>query len=179
MTKIIQRLVGLGVDLSTKKALKRALGIIGVKPDNIDNLYIDLKNSIYDEKFKKTPKERRIVFLPQCLRDCNKCKATLSKFGYKCVKCSSKCKARKIKERAEKLGYKAFIVPGGSMLSKIIKKYRPMAILGVACKKEIVMAFDELNMPTQGVELIKDGCVNTDVDIDEVFKTLKLETSKK
>jgi hypothetical protein len=173
MTKIIQRLVGLGVDLSTKKALKRAIGILGVKPDNIDNLYIDLKNSIHEEAFKKVPNKKKIVFLPQCLRDCNKCKATLGKYGYKCVKCSTKCKARKIKDFSEGLGYKSFIVPGGSMLSKIIKNYRPLAILGVACKKEIVMAFDELRLPTQGVELLKDGCVNTDVDLDAVKKVLR------
>jgi hypothetical protein len=173
MTKVIQRLVGLGVDLSTKKALKKALGVLGVKPDNIDNLYIDLKNSIHEERFKRVPNEKKIVFLPQCLRDCNKCKATLQKYGYKCVKCSSKCKARKVKELSEKMGYKAFIVPGGSMLSRIIKDFRPHAIVGVACKKEIVMAFDELNLPTQGIELLKDGCVDTDVDIDDVKKVLK------
>ena len=59
------------------------------------------------------------------------------------------------------------------MLTKIIKDFRPQAIMGVACKKEIVMAFDELGLPTQGVELLKDGCVNTDVDLDIVKKTLK------
>jgi len=173
MTKLIQKLVGLGVDISTKKALKRAIGILGVKPENIDKLYIDLKNSIHEEKFREIPNRNKIVFLPQCLRDCNRCQATLGKYGYICVKCSKHCKARKIKEHAEKLGYKAYIVPGGSMLTKVIKKYKPEAILGVACKKEIVMAFDELNIPTQGVELLKDGCVNTDVDIDEVVKILE------
>jgi len=173
MTKIIQKLVGLGVDLSTKKALKKAIGVLGVKPDNIDNLYIDLKNSIYEERFRRVPNEKKIVFLPQCLRDCNRCRAALQKYGYKCVKCSRKCKARKIKELSEKIGCRAFIVPGGSMLSKIIKKYKPKAVLGIACKKEIVMAFDELSLPTQGIELLKDGCVNTDVDIDEVIKILK------
>jgi len=173
MTKIIQKLVGLGVDLSTKRALKKAIGILGVKPDNIDNLYIDLKNSIHEEKFKNAPKDKKIVFLPQCLRDCNKCKAVLGKYGYGCVKCSKKCKARKVKEYAEKIGYKVFIVPGGSMLSRIIEKFRPMAILGVACKKELVMACDELSLPSQGVELLKDGCVNTDVDFESVKKFLE------
>jgi len=172
MSKLIPKLVGLGVDLSTKKALKSALGILGIKPDNIDKLYIELKNSIYEEEFRNAPVSGKIVFLPQCLRECNTCKARIGKSGYECVGCSSKCKARKIKDYAESLGYRVFIVPGGSMISNIVKKFRPKAILGIACKKELVTAFDELNTPGQGVELLRDGCVNTDVDMEGIKKLL-------
>ena len=172
MKRVIPRLVGLGVDISTKKALKKALGLLGVKPDNIDKLYIELKNTIHEDAFKKSSNDKRIVFLPQCLRDCNKCKAGLGKYGYNCAKCSSRCKARKIKEYAEKKGCKAFIVPGGSMVTKIIKDMKPEAVIGVACMKELVMAFDELSIPSLGIQLLKDGCVNTDVDLDEIKKIL-------
>ena len=173
MAKIITKLLGMGVDLSTKKALKRAIRILGIRPENIDNLYIEIKNSMHEDNFRKTPKSKTIVFLPQCLRDCNKCKARIEEFGYRCVKCSNTCKARKIKEMSEGLGYRTFIVPGGSMVSRVIKELKPKAVLGVACKKELIMAFDEINVVTQGIELLKDGCVNTDVDIESVMKMLK------
>jgi len=169
---IIQKLIALGADMSTKKAMKAALGTLGLHPENIDKLYIELKNSIHADAFKKAPKSKKIVFLPQCLRDCDNCKAKLDKFGYNCVKCSDKCYARKVKEMAEKKGYRVFIVPGGSMIAKVIKEFNPKAVLGVACKGELVMAFDQLSIPAQGVELLKDGCVNTVVDPDEVEKLL-------
>ncbi len=173
MSVLIQKLVGLGVDLSTKKALKRAVGIVGIKPDNIDRLYVELKNSINEECFRSLPKKKKVVFLPQCLRDAKNCKAKVGEDGYICAKCSSTCMARKAKELAEGLGYKTFLVPGGSMIKGMIEKEKPEAVMGVACTKEMVMAFDEIKLPVQGVILTKDGCVNTDVDLEEMKKVLE------
>lgn len=171
---IIQKLIGLGVDLSTKKALKRALKMIGLKPENIDHLYVELKNEIHKEAFSKINPKYKIVFLPQCLRKATKCKAKIGEEGYECVKCSKDCKAREIREMAENAGYKIFVVPGGSMVSKIIYKYKPKAVIGVACMKELVMSLEELQLPLHAVELSKDGCVETDVDIEKVKVALNL-----
>jgi hypothetical protein len=102
-----------------------------------------------------------------------KCRAQTTKEGYKCVKClPDKCKVYAIKAKAEKLGYRVFICPGGSMVFRIIKKFRPKAVMGVACMKELVLAAEELRIPMQGVELLKSGCVATDVDIEHVFSLL-------
>jgi len=171
MSKLVQRLVSLGVDLSTKKALKTALKMIGIKPDNIDKLYIELKNDINREGFHGFPPSKKIVFLPQCLRNASVCKAKIGEMGYECVGCCN-CRASQVKKEVEKLGYKAYIVPGGSMVGKIIRKEKPKAVLGVACMKELSMALDDISIPGMAVELLKDGCVNTDVDIEEVKSIL-------
>ncbi len=169
MSSIIQKLVGLGVDLSTKKAMKSALKMLGIKPENVDKLYIELKNSIHRDDFLKTEPKNRILFLPQCLRGRN-CRAKLGKKGYECMMCGG-CKIYKIKKELEPLGYRIFIVPGGSMVSKIIKKEKPGAAVGVACMKELLLSCEEeFKIPIQGVELLRDGCINTDVDIGEVLK---------
>jgi hypothetical protein len=171
MSKIIQKLVSLGVDLSTKKALKAALRILGIKPENIDKLYIELKNDMSREAFKKIHPKDKIIFIPQCLRK-PKCKAQLTRLGYRCAACSGDCKANKIKSRGEGLGYRVFIVPGGSMVMNITKKLKPKAVLGIACVKELIAALDELKTPGQAVELLKDGCINTDVNLEEVFDVM-------
>jgi len=171
---IIQRLIGLGVDLSTKKALKKALDIIGLSPENIDRLYIELKNEIHRENFGKVAPKYKLVFLPQCLRKSRKCKAKLGEEGYDCIACSKDCRAAEIKRLGESAGYRVFIVPGGSMVSKIVAKYRPKAVVGIACMKELVMALDELRVPTHAVELLKDGCVETDVDMEKVKAALAI-----
>jgi hypothetical protein len=80
-----------------------------------------------------------------------------------------------IKAKAEGLGYKIFVCPGGSMIAKIIVKYRPKAVLGIACMKEILMAAEDLEqarVPYQSVELLKNGCVATDVEVEHVFSLL-------
>ena len=171
---IIQRLIGLGVDLSTKKALKKALDVIGLSPENIDRLYIELKNEIHRESFSRIAPKHKILFLPQCLRKASKRKAKLGKEGYECAACSKDCKASEIKKLGEAAGYRVFIVPGGSMVSKIVSKHKPKAVVGVACMKELVMALDELKVPTHAIELLRDGCVDTDVDMDVVRAALQL-----
>ena len=77
--------------------------------------------------------------------------------------------------QAEGRGYNVFICPGGSMIARIIHKHKPKAVLGVACIKEIIMAAEELDMkrrPYQAVELLKAGCVSTDVELEHVFRVL-------
>ena len=174
MKTLAQKLIATGADLSTKKALKNTLNYLGINPDNIDKLYVELNNSIHEDKFKRHSPDSKAVFLPQCLRNSKTCKATLDKHGWKCVKCSGHkdCKVFAIKEKGERLGYNVFIVPGGSLVYNIIKELRPKAVLGVACMKELLMAVEDLKIPTQAVLLRKDGCVDTDVSLKDVFSVL-------
>jgi hypothetical protein len=171
---LIQKLISTGADLSTKKALKNTLNYLGIKPENIDKLYIELKNSIYRDTFKRIGIEHKLVFLPQCLRNSRTCAAVLGPTGWRCMKCSGHktCKVFRIKQRAESMGYRVFIVPGGSMVFKIMESLKPRAALGVACLKELVMAAEELSIPIQGIQLSRDGCINTDVNLKEVFDAL-------
>jgi hypothetical protein len=171
---LIQRLISTGADFSTKNALKNTLHYLGINPENIDKLYIELKNSMYKDSFKRINPREKIVFLPQCLRNSKTCKAVLGPTGWICRKCSGhkKCKVYRIKKKAESLGYMVFIVPGGSMVFKIIEKLKPRAVLGVACMKELIMATEALGIPAQGIQLLRDGCVNTDVNLEDVFRTL-------
>jgi uncharacterized protein len=174
MKVLAQKLISTGADLSTRKTLKNTLNYLGIKPENIDNLYIELKNSMHRDKFVRTPPEKKAVFIPQCMRNSKTCKAVLGEFGWECAKCSGykECKVFAIKEKAEKAGYKVFIVPGGSMVFKILKEIKPSAVLGIACMKELIMAAEEISLPIQAVRLSKDGCVDTDVDLKEVFTAL-------
>jgi hypothetical protein len=173
MKRLIQRIINMGADFSTRKALKSTLRFLGVEPENIDRLYIELKNDFYRDVFRRISPNQKIVFLPQCLRKPD-CRARLTRLGYQCVGCGNRraCKAYKIKKRAESLGYGVFIVPGGSMVLKIVRKFKPRAILGIACMKEVVMAMENISLPGQAIELLKDGCVNTDVRIRDVFRIL-------
>ena len=174
MKVLVQKLISTGADFSTKKALKNTLNYLGIKPENIDHLYIELKNSIHRDMFRRISPRQKLVFLPQCLRNSRTCKAVLGPTGWKCMKCRSHrtCKVFRIKQRAESLGYRVFIVPGGSMTFKIMEKLKPRAALGVACLKELVMAAEELKIPAQGIPLLRDGCINTDVSLEEVFNAL-------
>ncbi len=174
MKKLIQRIIGMGADFSTRKALKSTLGFVGMKPENIDKLYVELKNDYYKEQVRKIPPEEKIVFLPHCLRKSG-CNAKVEKnVGYQCNGCENhrKCKIYAIKNEAEAKGYRVFVTPGGSMVLGIVNRLKPRAVIGVACMKEIVIALDNLKIPLQSIELSRDGCVNTDVKMSKVLDTL-------
>ncbi|MCK5282257.1 MAG: DUF116 domain-containing protein [Nanoarchaeota archaeon] len=116
----------------------------------------------------------KIIFLPHCLRNTD-CKAKLTDHGYQLLNCG-KCEICRFKKKAEEKGYKVFIVPGASMIKKILKEYKnPELVIGVACDTELkeglaLMKKQKIN--TKGLKLLKDGCVNTEVDFEKLYKML-------
>ena len=151
---------------------------LGIDEKELMRLYIDMKNKLHKRKFAETEFSSRILLLPQCLRS-RWCRAELTEFGYKCNGCN-KCKIPEIKKYAEKIGYKVFVIPGGSIIEKIVKNFKPKAILGVACLKELVLgciACEKAGIPAQGVVLLRDGCVETDVDWNKLKTAINLSST--
>jgi len=144
---------------------------LGVEEQELLQLYVETKNRSLIQSFASTPYTERIIMLPQCLR-AKDCPAEIGKYGYECQQCG-RCSVAKIMQLTKDLGYKgAFILPGGSLAQKIILELKPKASLGVACSKELVLGSylcEKMGIVCQGVELLRDGCINTIVDM----KTLK------
>ncbi|MCK4717850.1 MAG: DUF116 domain-containing protein [Thermoplasmata archaeon] len=137
---------------------------------------VDLINLQNTEKLACVPTNERALFLPHCMHNSESCMATQGEYGLECVKCGN-CDIAQIKEIAEAAGYRVFIVPGGSMVYKILSKYQFDGVIGVACHFELVEAAEILsaaNIPGYGIPLIKDGCRDTRVDISCVCEGLKI-----
>jgi len=138
---------------------------------------VEVQNNLYKEFFVRVPKSERMVFVPHCLRDVKNCVAEVDEEGYHCKKCG-KCAIAKIWAEAEKNNQRIFMTGGGSQVISLIGKYKPKAIVGVACFNEIQMALEKLkgtDIPVQAVMLRKAGCVNTIVDVDDVFEKMNME----
>ena len=112
---------------------------------------IDVKGQNIRQRpaFIKIPYARRILFLPHCLR---------------------KDLIKSIKQYAEELGYRVIIAAGGSQVLKAIKEHKPLAVVGIAGMREMFLAVSELNeqkLPFQSIELLSDGCKDTEASIME------------
>lgn len=176
MDKLVRRIIELGVDVGTKSALKSALAILGRDDIHIDELYIKIKNELNLPRMKTIQRSERALFLSHCLRNSKNCKAEINGMGYECKHCGS-CAISAIKKKAESLGYPVFIVPGGSMVFKIISEKKPKAVMGVACYVELEQAMEaagRLGLPNMGVPLSRDGCRDTDVDASKVMEMLDI-----
>ncbi len=174
--EMVNRILALGLDVGTKDALRSALHFIGYDTKALDSIYIEVRNRLSLKAFSKIPYDQRALFISHCMKSSKTCKAEITETGLQCLDCGD-CSISEIRKEALALGYRVYIVPGGSLVFKIIKKYQPAACVGVACMFELEEAFEKLNManiPYQGVPLSKDGCVDTAVDIHKIIYVLKI-----
>lgn len=134
------------------------------------------KNKEHALAFSRTEFHERIVFVPQCLRSTEKCAAEERAAEYVCRRCRA-CKIATVFERADELGYMGVrILKGGSAISHLLHTIKPKAVLGVACSFEGALGMlecERLGIAVQTVILLRDGCADTDVDLDEVMETME------
>ncbi|MHB8277189.1 MAG: DUF116 domain-containing protein [Candidatus Humimicrobiaceae bacterium] len=148
-----------------------------------------LKNKKIQKKIDDINFEDRVLLLPHCLRPSESCSAKMSKNGLICKDdCNIDCSVGHLRKLAEKLGYKGIcIAPGGAMTIRFIIENQPKGIVAIACRKELeegIEAINEItkknklngNMPAIAVvPLIKDGCVDTIVDLEEAKRIVMLK----
>jgi hypothetical protein len=158
--------------------LKKLVRLVGLSERFVDEIGIEIRNRTYEKAFIKSEVEGRILVFPQCLRS-PKCPAPLTQYGIQCKMCGQ-CAIGNLKKRAEAVGYKVYIVPGGSFVKRIAKKDRPTGALGVACGYELNYSMMEISTlcPVQGVPLLKDGCYCTKVDEELVLEKMLLGTQE-
>lgn len=157
-----------------ESVIKALFWATGVDDSMVDDVGVRLRNYINEKEFLKTPCEKRFIFMPQCVRS-TECPAKLTPEGIKCVNCGQ-CRIGEAKNYAEIMGYRFFIVPGSSFIKRIIKKYRPGAIVGVGCHMEIKEGLDlchSHSIPARGVPLTTSGCVATTLDWEQFYEAIR------
>ncbi len=149
---------------------------LGVPNTQVKEIAVQLYNIHNEKEFNKIPSEHIILFLPHCLRVADRCKGVYNEEGLHCKHCTKDCKINQITRVAQKLGYRYFVVPGGAMVFNIAKKYQPQGVIAVACYNELregsSRTESEYKVPFQVIPLCKDGCVNTDVCVEDVVQVL-------
>lgn len=144
-----------------------------------------------EERFKSVDKDKRVLLISHCLRSSGDCTAKMTKAGLECRDdCPTRCTVGRLRIMAQELGYRGVcIAPGGSMALKFIKNNDPEGIVAIACIKELeegVCGVKELIESKKGdasagnglvivvVPLLRDGCVDTEVDEEEAKKIIGL-----
>ncbi|MDK2891830.1 MAG: uncharacterized protein PWQ49_222 [Methanohalophilus sp.] len=147
--------------------------VLQIRDTLVDEILIEVRNAVMRNDFIHN-NDRRIILLPQCLRNSDCCARCDPIFGYECKQCG-KCDIGTVYKVAQSKGFKVFVIPGGSFVKKIIKQYKPRSCIGVACYTELSESMEEVSfMPVQGIPLLKDGCFETKVDVDEVIKAMEM-----
>jgi len=155
--------------------MKSMFRLLGLEDREMFAFFIKLHNSMNTAAFEKIPVSERAIFMPQCLRS-SQCPASLTPEGIKCRSCGQ-CSVGEARILLERLGYRIFIVPGSSFIKRMVKKYRPKAIIGVGCLAEVkegIDMADKMGLVVMGVVTLKEGCVETIVNRPDVYEVATL-----
>ena len=155
--------------------MKAFFRLLGLEEREMLSFFIKLHNAMNTAEFERILVSERAVFLPQCLRS-SKCPAHLTPEGLKCRNCGQ-CTVGEARTMLEKMGYRIFIVPGSSFIKRMVKKYRPKAIIGVGCLSEVkegIDMADKMGLVAMGVVTMKEGCVETLVNWADIYEVAVL-----
>jgi len=158
---------------------RRVLERAGLDPRHEKFATVLVSNASWADTMAGIPPERRLLLLPQCLRDEEACRAELDEFGLVCGHCG-RCPIHHLQAEAERLGYVVLVAEGTAVVTALIESGRIDAIVGVSCLSvlERVFPFMEAGaIPGIAIPLLQDGCANTSVDLDWVWEAIQLTSA--
>jgi len=121
------------------------------------------------------PFAQRVLLLPYCLRPSQDCPGKMTKQGLDCTGCTLvRCAIHQLRAAAAEVGYGGICVaPGGRLAVRFLDERQPAGVVAVACHKELEEGLEAVDQMawTNGhpemalVPLLRDGCVDTEVDV--------------
>ncbi len=156
--------------------LKWFANVFGANEKIVDRLGVETRNFIQYNRFSRVNRGERVLLLPHCLRH-PKCSARLDPRGGVACKGCGLCVIKDLKAQADTLGYTVIVAPGSGFVRRKIRDIKPGAALCVACYKDlnhVMQSISRSKIPVQGVPLIKDGCVETAVDMAQLSEAINL-----
>jgi hypothetical protein len=149
----------------------------GLEQRTTDWVMVFINNALWRETVAAIPHERRVLLMPQCLKDSVKCKAPFDDFGLLCQCCGS-CPIYSLETMANDMGMMTIISEGFSTVVSLIESGQIEAVVGVACLESLEKVFPLLvdhAIPGIAIPLTKAGCVDTSVDSDMVKDAIALK----
>ena len=123
-------------------------------------------NEIWRPVVAATPYNRRLLLLPQCLKNNSSCHAEIDELGLICAGCQS-CQIDSILQKAETLGYATLVAEGTTVAISLVQEGSVDAVVGVTCMSVLQKSFETVSkaaVPVIGIPLLFEGCAETDVD---------------
>ena len=149
-----------------KEQAGKLLQKLGLDDSFLEYAMVVTANQIWSKVVSATPYERRLLLLPQCLRDIINCHGEFDEMGMVCAGCNN-CGINGILEEAESLGYTTLVADGTSVAVRLIEEGSIDAVIGVGCLAALRQSFKPVNhmaVPAIALPLLVDGCESTSVD---------------
>lgn len=156
-----------------------ALAETGLADTYLDYAVVLVNNESWRDALAAVPFERRLLLMPKCLREENRCPAPFDEFGLLCKQCGL-CSIQDFQAEAERLGYAVLVAEGSALVMAMIQTGRIEAIVGVSCLPVLEKTFPHVQaaaIPAVAVPLLQDDCIDTTIDVDWVWDYIHLEAA--
>ncbi|MGC9353807.1 MAG: polyprenyl synthetase family protein [Mariniphaga sp.] len=147
----------------------------GLNAELLDFTIVLVGNEIWRKTVMATPFHRRLLLLPQCLRNDSECQGVFDELGLICAGCQG-CRIDSILARAEKLGYTTLVAEGTTVAVGLVEEGAIDAVIGVSCMSVLQRSFEPVTraaVPAIGIPLLGDGCSNTTLDYNWLFEEME------
>jgi hypothetical protein len=129
---------------------------LGISRDRMGNSFVKVSNTLIRTTAKTVKPERLLILLPRCLK---------------------RSIIEKITAFSKQWQIPVYTVPGGEKALQVVHQERPLAIIGVACERDLVSGLQEVidRIPVIGIPNIRpEGpCKNTIIDIREFERAIQ------
>jgi len=118
---------------------------------------------------------RRMLLLPQCLKNSHMCRASQDELGLLCSECGN-CNISGFLQEAENLGYITVVTEGTTIASRLIESGNVDAVIGVGCMEVLQKMFNAVrkySVPAIGVPLLTCGCLDTTADAEWIKEEIR------
>jgi geranylgeranyl pyrophosphate synthase len=136
---------------------------------------VALASAFWRSQVAAVPHDRRLLLLPQCLRNEDSCPGEVTELGLMCRDCGA-CKLTDLRAQAERRGYKVMIAEGSPTVMKIILGGYVDALMGVACLDVLENTLDKIllsGIPCMAVPLLSNGCRNTTAEEKSILDMIE------
>ncbi|MBW8036118.1 MAG: DUF116 domain-containing protein [Planctomycetes bacterium] len=152
----------------------KVLDIAGMDKKYADFAAVLINNEAWRKTVASIPYERRLLLLPNCLRDHEKCQGQFDDVGLICEHCGN-CIIDEFKSRAEELGYAVLVAEGSPIVMSLIETGKIEAVIGVSCLSVLERTFPYMEAAAIAgiaIPLLCEGCKNTMADADWVWQAI-------
>ncbi len=140
----------------------------------LDFVTVLLGNAAWEQALAAVPPEKRLLLLPQCLRDPDRCQAPIDELGLLCLGCGA-CPIATLETEAEALGTHVLVAEGTTVAARLIEGGQVHGVVAVACLHSLERSFAAAaasGVPAVAIPLLDSGCRSTHVDVDWVREVL-------
>jgi hypothetical protein len=154
--------------------------LLGIGRERIGESFVAVNNALVRAAKKRIKSGRILLLLPHCLQN-SKCRHKVTNDMANCQRCGQ-CLLADLARISEEYGLAVAVATGGTLARRLIGEIKPVAILAVACERDLVSGIqDAYPIPVYGVlnQRPHGPCRDTVVDLEFLKQGLSLLLGRK